>query len=297
MSAEIKRWQDRYDRSAFLRQDQQDAAMSAMKAEIAELRAALAVKQQVVEYEQRHAAELEVALAEVHSAAQAAATAQPRPTDDQLWDQTIRDRDAYHDWADKLAEAIAAYFGGDIGEHSNMNLPWSEALDLIPPAVRPEPIEGQSELSKGVLDAMYRAFQRGDSVERVHATVMALLPPAAQQVGAALDRPAVAGQTDCYCGGWDDVTGRYHQGGCPEADAPQPSAQPAPMAWIDFASTGEARIWFGNEQSAKRAAGTSDLTPVQIGESAELVAARAEIVRLETMVKLADALRNKEKGN
>lgn len=54
-----------------------------------------------------------------------------RPTDDELWDATLRDRDAYHEWADKLANAIAAHFGVNIGEHSNQNLPWSEALDAI----------------------------------------------------------------------------------------------------------------------------------------------------------------------
>lgn len=54
-----------------------------------------------------------------------------RPTDDRLWEQTLRDRDTYHEWADKLAEAIAKHFGADIGEHSNMNCPWSEALEVI----------------------------------------------------------------------------------------------------------------------------------------------------------------------
>lgn len=54
-----------------------------------------------------------------------------RPTDDRLWDQTIRDRDTYHEWADKLAEAIAKHFGAYIGEHSNMNCPWAEALEAI----------------------------------------------------------------------------------------------------------------------------------------------------------------------
>jgi len=54
-----------------------------------------------------------------------------RPTDDDLWEQTLRYRDTYHEWADKLAEAIAKHFGVDIGEHSNMNCPWSEALDAI----------------------------------------------------------------------------------------------------------------------------------------------------------------------
>jgi len=44
----------------------------------------------------------------------------------------ITDRDAYHEWADKLADAIAEYFGADIGEHSNANLPWDNAYNLIP---------------------------------------------------------------------------------------------------------------------------------------------------------------------
>lgn len=49
-----------------------------------------------------------------------------RPTDDDLWDKTLRNRDTYHDWADKLAEAIAKHFGAEIGEHSNMNCPTKE---------------------------------------------------------------------------------------------------------------------------------------------------------------------------
>lgn len=37
--------------------------------------------------------------------------------------------------------------------------------------------------------------------------------------------PVDAAQQDCYCGGWTDQTGAYHQAGCPEADAaPQPPA-------------------------------------------------------------------------
>jgi hypothetical protein len=59
-----------------------------------------------------------------------------RPTDDHLWDQTLRDRDTYHDWADKLAEAIAKHFDAEIGEHSNMNCPWAEALEVIESEVR-----------------------------------------------------------------------------------------------------------------------------------------------------------------
>jgi hypothetical protein len=45
--------------------------------------------------------------------------------------QTIRDRDQYHEWADKLAEAIAKHFGAEIGEHSSANCPWAKALEVI----------------------------------------------------------------------------------------------------------------------------------------------------------------------
>lgn len=61
--------------------------------------------------------------------AQAAPVA--RPTDDELWDQTLCERDTYHEWADKLAGAIGTYFGADVGEHSNQNCPWAEALEVI----------------------------------------------------------------------------------------------------------------------------------------------------------------------
>ncbi|HBI71520.1 MAG TPA: hypothetical protein DDZ22_21620 [Massilia sp.] len=55
----------------------------------------------------------------------------PRPSDDELWDATLRDRDTYHEWADKLAEAISKHFDAYIGEHSNANCPWAEALEVI----------------------------------------------------------------------------------------------------------------------------------------------------------------------
>jgi hypothetical protein len=54
-----------------------------------------------------------------------------RPTDDALWDQTLRERDDYHEWADKLAGSISLHLGADIGEHSSANNPWNEALDAI----------------------------------------------------------------------------------------------------------------------------------------------------------------------
>lgn len=55
-----------------------------------------------------------------------------RPSDDQLWDQTLRERDNYHEWADKLADSISRFIGLDIGEHSSANNPWARAIDMIP---------------------------------------------------------------------------------------------------------------------------------------------------------------------
>lgn len=52
-----------------------------------------------------------------------------RPTDDELWDQTLKERDDYHEWADQLAARIAAITGVDIGEHSSANCPWQNAVD------------------------------------------------------------------------------------------------------------------------------------------------------------------------
>lgn len=54
-----------------------------------------------------------------------------RPSDDELWDYTLRQRDSYHEWADSLAEGIAKHLGIDIGEHSNANLPWENALAAL----------------------------------------------------------------------------------------------------------------------------------------------------------------------
>jgi hypothetical protein len=69
-------------------------------------------------------------LREITFAPKAAAVA-ARPTDDALWDQTLTERDNYHEWADKLANAIAEHFGIEIGEHSNLNNPWAVALEAL----------------------------------------------------------------------------------------------------------------------------------------------------------------------
>lgn len=46
-------------------------------------------------------------------------------------DQTLAERDRAHDAADQLANAIARLFGADVGEHSNINCPWANALEII----------------------------------------------------------------------------------------------------------------------------------------------------------------------
>lgn len=85
---------------------------------------------------------VELEIAAVSKGAVRAAAPVSRPTDDELWDKTLRDRDTYHEWADKLAEGIAKYFGIEIGEHSNQNLPWAEALEHIE-AISAAPVSGQ----------------------------------------------------------------------------------------------------------------------------------------------------------
>lgn len=46
-------------------------------------------------------------------------------------DRLIEQRDAAEDWADRLANRISEITGIDIGEHSNLNNPWSAALDAL----------------------------------------------------------------------------------------------------------------------------------------------------------------------
>lgn len=60
---------------------------------------------------------------------QARASLSPRPDDDSLWDQTLQERDDYHEWADRLAERISTITGVDIGEHSSANNPWQNAVN------------------------------------------------------------------------------------------------------------------------------------------------------------------------
>ncbi|WP_454752171.1 DUF551 domain-containing protein [Cupriavidus necator] len=50
-------------------------------------------------------------------------------------DQVMKERDDYHEIADKLANGVAEHFDIDIGEHSNLNCPWSNALDALDSAI------------------------------------------------------------------------------------------------------------------------------------------------------------------
>ena len=58
--------------------------------------------------------------------------------------QTIGQRDNAEMWADRLADAIATHFGADIGEPSNINNPWAEALEVIGSADAPAATEESS---------------------------------------------------------------------------------------------------------------------------------------------------------
>ncbi|WP_175974557.1 hypothetical protein [Burkholderia sp. BCC1047] len=84
-------------------------------------------------------------------APQPPAQADARPTDDELWDQTLRERDNYCEWADKLANAIATYLGFEIGEHSNVNNPWREALEAIENAAQ---ADARARLTDEQIDAI-----------------------------------------------------------------------------------------------------------------------------------------------
>lgn len=100
-------------------------------------------------------------------ASRVAPVVQAHPTDDDLLDKTMRDRDHYHEMADKLAAAIAEHFDGDIGEHSNMNCPWTKAIDLADSAacqfaIAPsEPRYAQMDVSecwRKDLESIYKAM-------------------------------------------------------------------------------------------------------------------------------------------
>lgn len=83
--------------------------------------------------------------------------------EDELWDQTLQERDRYHEVADSLAQAIAKHLGVEIGEHSSANCPWHRALEALEEAAIQAP-EGAQELPP--LPATdYRLFYEDDGDE------------------------------------------------------------------------------------------------------------------------------------
>jgi len=99
-----------------------------------------------------------------------AAGVMPRPSDDALWDETIRNRDYNADVADQLAACIAEYFGADIGEHSSANDPWHEAMRVIeeaPPLVVQQPDSGRDAALVRVLEGYAKNY---DMMSRIGKT-------------------------------------------------------------------------------------------------------------------------------
>lgn len=69
--------------------------------------------------------------------------------------QVIKQRDVYHEWADKLAAAISDLTGEEIGEHSSANNPWANALDAAGYRADQEAGVSLAEAAEG-----YREFAR-----------------------------------------------------------------------------------------------------------------------------------------
>lgn len=94
------------------------------------------------------------------------AAPQARPSDDELWDQTLAERDEYHDMADKLADAIADHLLVEIGEHSSSNCPWMRALDAIQNAA-PQASEAARDDVIEQIAALIGGHTWGDASEEV----------------------------------------------------------------------------------------------------------------------------------
>jgi hypothetical protein len=121
-----------------------------------------------------------------------AAAVAARPTDDVLWDQTLTERDNYHEWADKLANAIAEHFGIEIGEHSSANNPWPVALEALENMVAPiaqawrttEPSECMPITEDPGVAALWRkaGFDVIDLFERMPVAAAVAVPEAISQI-------------------------------------------------------------------------------------------------------------------
>lgn len=171
----------------------------------------------------------------------------PRPTDDHLWDETIRDRDTNQEWADKLADAIAKHFGADIGEHSNMNCPWAEALEVIDAATKPT--ADLSNLTRHGPDTTYGFMeQRDDGAYVLLADIQSLLAtkPAGVPEGWKLvpvePTPKMSAAGFCVSEAEHDPSGVYRAmlAAAPFAPTAAPADQVRNQALEDAAKTAEA---------------------------------------------------------
>jgi hypothetical protein len=63
--------------------------------------------------------------------------------EEQSHEITISSRDRAEEWADKLAYAVAPI--EDVGEHSNLNSPWSNAYDLLTSAAEVDRIKADRD--------------------------------------------------------------------------------------------------------------------------------------------------------
>jgi hypothetical protein len=81
---------------------------------------------------------------------------------DELWDQTLQERDRYHEVADSLAQAIAKHLGVEIGEHSSANCPWHRALEALEEAAIQAPEGALRKVAQEVLERCDAYLERDD---------------------------------------------------------------------------------------------------------------------------------------
>lgn len=72
-------------------------------------------------------------------------------------EQVIAERDSYHEWADKLAHAVG---GLEVGEHSNINNPWHNAIEMA------ETLHARAEAAEAALSAAQEEVARMRAVMR-----------------------------------------------------------------------------------------------------------------------------------
>lgn len=148
---------------------------------------------------------------------------------DAMDDQVMRERDSYHEMADKLADAIGKYFGRDIGEHSSANCPWHAALEVIdnaaPYAAKDQEQAAQSaptkyKLSQEERDALQKAAEtRAHFAEMADGKIMFI------NYG---DGPQDYSDLDCpHCGG------SGHKGDIAPSAGPAAQSAPASKNWTE----------------------------------------------------------------